>query len=318
MEPLRELVLRRAEELKVELKEAEIDRVLRDLLRWTERPRRGEKVLKTQDGSHTLWSDLYGEPYHSLTAGAVREALEKFVIPSRVVERARKRAVRILDVGFGLGYNVAVALFEIRKANPKAEVEVVSLEKEVPDSIPLLPEPYSRIHRLVLDLLPEGEREGFRIKLLLGDARARVRDIAALGAEAVFHDPFSPFKNPDMWSLEFLEKVKLAMSPEGYWVSYTSALPVRRALRDLGFKVGQSRPVGRRRGGTVATLKGDLKPLDPEEEKRLLTSPFSLPFRDPDLKRDPLEILIDYRLSVLQREREPFSERAGGRPTRAS
>ena len=318
MEHLRELVLRKADELRIELSEQEISRVLKDLIRWTERTRKGDRILKTRDGSYTLWSEIYGEPYHSLTAGAVREALEKFVIPSKVVERAKKGVVRILDVGFGLGYNVAVALHEIRRTNPRAEVEVVSLEREIPKSIPLLPEPYSRIHRLVLDLLPEGEREGFRIRLLSGDARERVGETLGLGADAVFHDPFSPFRNPEMWSFEFLEKVKLAMSPEGYWVSYTSALPVRKALRELGFKVGQSRPVGRKRGGTVATLREDPDPLDPRDEEKLSSSPFSLPFRDPDLRRDPLEILVDYRLSVLLRERELSSKRAVGRQIRAS
>ena len=137
-------------------------------------------------------------------------------------------------------------------------------------------------------------------------------ELKGFGADAIFHDPFSPLKNPEMWSLDFLDRVKLSMSPEGYWTSYTSSLPVRKALRELGFRVGSSRPVGRRRGGTVATLNGDVKLLDPEEERKLSSSPFSDPFRDPDLKREPLEILVDYRISVLLRERGSFSEGAGG------
>jgi len=310
MESLRELIERRAELLGAQLSELEKDKVLRDLIRWTSREAKKDRLLLTEDGSYTLWSKKFGEPYHSVTAGAVREALEKFVLPSKVVEKAKlKKRVKILDVGFGLGYNVTVAVCLIKDVEPSAEIEIISLEKELPEEVPTLPEPYRRFHKTILDLLPEGEREGVSLKLLAGDARGKIKSLAGFGADAVFHDPFSPYRNPEMWSLEFLERVRLAMDVEGFWTSYTSSLPVRRALRDLGFKVGSSRPVGRRRGGTVATIAGFVKPLNPEEEEKLLTSPFSVPFRDPDLKRDPLEILADYRISVLLREREPFSGR---------
>ena len=316
MELLRKLIDARARSLGIGLDDVERERVLRDITRWTARKREGDRLVKTEDGSYTLWSGEFGEPYHSITAGAVREALEKFVLPSRIVEKAALRGrVRILDVGFGLGYNVAVALYKIREAAPKAQVEVISLEKDLSRDIPILPEPYGRFHELIIELLPEGEREGVSVRVLLGDARKRVRSLIGFDADAVFHDPFSPYKNPEMWSLEFLEMIERSMDPEGYWVSYTSSLPVRRALMDLGFRVGSSKPVGRKRGGTVATLTGQLNTLGPSEKKRLVTSPFSVPFRDPGLERDPLEILVDYRLSVLLRERELSSGRKEGART---
>ena len=312
MRSLRELIEGRAEKLGVELGEKDIESVLKDLLRWKVGKSEKDKLIKTKDGSYTLWSGVYGEPYHSITAGAVREALEKFVVPSRVVDTAGKRKrIRILDVGFGLGYNVAVALSRIKEDNPGAEVEVISLEKDVREDIPLLPKPYRSWHKLVLDLLPCGDKEGVSLKLLLGDARGNIKELAGFGADAVFHDPFSPYRNPEMWSVDFLDKVKQAMSRNGYWVSYTSALPVRKALLELGFKVGSSRPVGRKRGGTVATLSGRVSPLSSEEGEKLLTSPFSIPFRDPNLRGNSLEILVDYRLSVLLRERELSSRRTG-------
>lgn len=303
VESLRDLVGKRAESLGIELRDSELRVVLGDLARWYPKRKGEDHLIRTQDGSLTLWSGEFGEPYHSVSAGAIREALEKFVLPSRITEKAVVRGkVRILDVGFGLGYNLAVALRGIREANPKAEIEIISLERRLPENVPLLPEPYRRFHETVLNLLPEGERDGIYLKVLLGDGRERLRGLYGFGADAVFHDPFSPYRNPEMWSLEFLRIVRDNIKPEGYWVSYTSSLPVRKALKELGFRVGASEPVGRRRGGTVATLEGELKPLDPKEDRKL--SPFSVPFRDEDLRREPLEILLDYRLSVLLRERE--------------
>ena len=313
MDELRRLISKVAKSLCVDLDETEVLRALKDIIRWRTSEKNKTGMVKTFDGSLTLWSAEFGEPYHSVSAGAVRESIEKFVVPSRIIEKSIKRKrVRILDVGFGLGYNLAVALYKIREANPATEVEIISMEKKIVEDIPVLREPYTGFHRLVTGLLPEGEKEGVRLKVLLGDARKNVATLTGFGADAVFHDPFSPFKNPELWTLDFLEKVKSAMSLHGYWVSYTSSLPVRKALRDLGFRVGSSKPVGRKRSGTVATLRGEVEPLGMEEEEKLRGSPFSVPFRDPELDRDPLEILVEYRLSVLLREREASSGRQAG------
>ncbi len=286
------------------LTEEEVGRVVADLKRWTERSVH-PGMVRTADGSYTLISSFYGEPYHSISAGAVSECLLKFLFPSRVLEKVLlKGEVRILDIGFGLGYNTAVALAEIRKVSPEAKVEVFALDLEVPDDIPPMPEPYRSIHEDLIRSLPIYESENVRVNLILGDARKTIVKLAGIGADAVFHDPFSPFKNPELWTLDFLKLIREAIAPDGIWVSYTSALPVRRALLDLGFKVGETRPVGRKRGGTVASLKGDVPPLPPEEEDRLRASPYSVPFRDPALDRDRLRILTEYRITVLLREKE--------------
>lgn len=302
MSELREFVRTLLEEKGLKLGEKDISRIVEDLKRWV--PKRGKDLLvKTKDGSYTLISSRYGEPYHSITAGAVTECLYKFVVPSRILEKARSyKKIKILDVGFGLGYNTAVALTEVRRVSEDVEVEVVALDINIPERIPPLPEPYRKIHEEILKDLPSYEGKNLKVRLLLGDARETVKLLSGFGADAVFHDPFSPLRNPELWTADFLRLVKEAMSEEGVWVSYTSALPVRKALLDLGFKVGASRPVGRRRGGTVASLKGDVPPLPSEEMEKLRSSPYSVPFRDPDLSWEPMRILAEYRISVFLRE----------------
>lgn len=298
----------RAKLLGISLSEEEEKKVLRDIKRWIE-PKLKVGLVWTEDGSPTLIHPC-GEPYHSITAGAITECRDKFLKPSKLLELARRKDyVRILDVGFGLGYNVAVAVYELRKINPLVEIEIVSLEKSIPEEVPPLPEPYRDAHRDVLNMLPGDEREGIRLRVLFGDAREKVREIRDFLADAVFHDPFSPYRNPELWTLEFLRELMSRTEKDGRWVSYSSALPVRKALLSLGFRVGSTEPVGRKRGGTVATLSGWVEPLSEIERIKLESSPFSVPFRDPDLRSDPLDILIDYRLNVLLREREFSSAR---------
>ncbi len=300
MKDLHTVLIEEAERRGVELGASDLRRLLHDLSRWLAREQE-RSVLRTADGSLTLFSTAYGEPYHSVSAGAIRECLLKFLHPSGLLERDRDR-LRILDVGFGLGYNTAVAVYHLREKNPRVEVEILALEKELSDAVPPMPEPYRRTHERILSLLPSGEHDGVRIRLLEGDARETLPR-TDFRADAVFHDPFSPYRNPELWSLEFLREVKLRMDPCGVWVSYTSSLPVRRALLDLGFRVGGSEPVGRKRSGTVASPAGKVSPLAPQELRKLRESPYSVPFRDPDLRRDPLRILVSYRISVLLREK---------------
>ena len=279
------------------LDEKSINSIIRDVKVWLKPSVEGEGIKATQDGSLTLISDKYGEPYHSLTSGAIRECLLKFIEPSQVVKKAQKGKVRIIDVGFGLGYNLAIALERIKRANPYAEVQILSFEKELPEIIPLLPEPYKGYQKLLLDGLPEFCKDGISFRLLLGDARKTIKQVSEFIADAVFHDGFSPYRNPELWTYEFLREIRLRVSLEGIWVSYTSSLAVRKALKMLGFGIATSQSVGRKKGGTVASLTlRDL--LSTAELKKLSTSPYAIPFRDETLKAQPLEILINYRVNV--------------------
>ncbi len=284
----------------LKLSQEDYSLLLREFLRFAHDPTQGGTFpVPTSDGSLTLINKFYGEPYHSQTAGAVREALYKFVYPSKILERAkRKEVVKILDVGFGLGYNIAIALKHIWEINPNVKVEVISLEKELKKDVPLLPEPYRETHKLVLSAIPEYEDERLKLKVLLGDARKEIQTLKDFKADAVFHDAFSPYKNPELWTYEFLKLIKENIDPYGYWVSYSSALCVRKALFLLGFQVGSSKEVGRKRKGTVASLRAPVPPLDEDEVRKLHLSFFSKPLRDKNLNKEPLEILLDYLVKV--------------------
>ena len=86
--------------------------------------------LRTNDGSETLHNKEYNEYYHS-KSGAVEESVEKYVKPCKISEIAKKGHIKILDVGFGLGYNVIAAIDAALQSNPNAEIEIISLEKDL-------------------------------------------------------------------------------------------------------------------------------------------------------------------------------------------
>ena len=295
---LKDLLEERIRQKVVALPQENIRQIILELKAWLKPSVEEKGIVQTQSGDYTLVHPLYGEPYHSLSAGAIRECIEKFLEPSGLLEKAENlKKVRILDIGFGLGYNIAVAIKKLRDINPSLEIEILSFEKELPQSVPPLPEEFAKFHRLLWDNLPEFERDGIRFRLYLGDARQSILEISEFSADAVFHDGFSPYRNPELWTLDFLSQIKRLISQEGTWVSYTSSLPVRKALKELGFGICTTKSVGRKRGGTKACFSCKDN-LSDEERKKLSTSPYALPFLDPTLKGEPLDILIDYRIRV--------------------
>lgn len=283
---------------RIELSQEGLSSVVIDLKAWLKPSVEGHGPVKTQGEDYTLIHPHYGEPYHSLSAGAVRECLEKFLLPSGLLEKARGyKKVSILDIGFGLGYNVAVAIKKLKEINPFIEIDIISFEKKVPLYIPPMPEEYKDVHKKILDNLPCFEKEGINLRLYLGDARERIKEVKDFKAHAVFHDAFSPYKNPELWSIDFLREIKRLMDLKGVWVSYTSSLPVRKALKNLGFSIANTKNVGRKRGGTRAYLEGEDE-LSQRDLERINSSPYAIPFLDPSLDRKPLDILIDYRIRV--------------------
>jgi tRNA U34 5-methylaminomethyl-2-thiouridine-forming methyltransferase MnmC len=266
---------------------------------WLKPSVQGEGISLTKDGSYTLIVKEYGEPYHSLTAGAIGECIEKFLKPSGLLERAEgSKIIKAVDVGFGLGYNVAVTLKHLRDVKEDIAIEVISFERELPKEVPPPPEGYLPYWKLLWENIPSFEKDGISFKLFLGDARERVREVEGFDADAIFHDGFSPYKNPELWTLDFLALLTKLLKRDGVWVSYTSSLAVRKALKLLGFNLQSTSPVGRKRGGTKAGFEIE-ESLTEEEARKLENSPFAVPFRDPTLNREPLYILIDYGLRVV-------------------
>ncbi|EKE04164.1 MAG: hypothetical protein ACD_20C00099G0009 [uncultured bacterium] len=84
--------------------------------------------VKTEDGTISLFNTEVNDVYHS-KIGAYTEALNKFVIPSGVLDFVKNsNDVNILDMCFGLGYNSKVAINEIWKVNPNCKINITALE----------------------------------------------------------------------------------------------------------------------------------------------------------------------------------------------
>lgn len=199
------------------------------------------KQIKTKDSSITFYSDEYKEYYHSLS-GALEEALKKYVEPCKI-----KDGMKILDICFGLGYNVGMAIHKFKN------LKIISLEKNILDLNIEVPqwfkESYEKI-KLCSKNLNYKDNE-YEIKIIKGDAVKTIKKINEK-FDAVFLDPFSQKKNPELWTVSFFKDIKKLMNKDAILATYSCAGIVRRNLKEVGFKVKDGPIVGRWAPGTLA------------------------------------------------------------------
>lgn len=249
----------------------------------------------TGDGSLTFYSPTFGEAFHS-HHGAKQEAEQKFVAPTRLQERALKGApLKILDICYGLGHNTAAALTTIWAANPQCAVEwmglelnpVVSRQALATGAMRIWPPQVQQICQVLAAKGYYGDRQ-FQGTLHFGDARQTIQTVIESGflADAIFLDPFSPPRCPQLWTVEFLQRVSQCLAPAGILVTYSAAGAVRTALHLAGLTLGSTAPVGRKSPGTLAQWQNVPTPLTAIEQSYLNTRA-GIPYRDPFLDDSP-------------------------------
>ena len=220
------------------------------------------KPVACKDGSWTFYNELVGEAYHT-PLGAALEAREKFAAAVGLEVLAKKGRVVILDVCYGLGYNTAAALERIHATNPSCEVVVYGLESDRSIVVDALRLPFPFAHKEVFSALASSFDEGqasfvftqgnVSLTVLVGDARVRVAEVAER-FDVVFFDPFSPSKQPEMWSDSFLRSVRDRCAPGAVLVTYSCARKVRESLASAGFLVEDGPVVGRRGPATLGRV----------------------------------------------------------------
>ncbi len=271
--------------------------------------------LITADGSLTFFSDTFGEAFHSIH-GAKQEAESKFVIPTRIRDKAKQQhCVNILDVCYGLGYNSAAAIACIQDLDANAaHIQIIGLENnpQVPQQaianglLDIWPQPVVQKLR-ELATLGQVQAPNLDMHLLIGDARQTAKNIPTVWADAIFLDPFSPPRCPQLWTVEFMALLASCLKPDGYIVTYSCAAAVRNAMLANDLEVSSTTPVGRRSPGTIAAFPPTAFAPLPQAEQEILQTRSSVPYRDPNLTDTASTILQRRQIEQSQSSLEPTS-----------
>ena len=262
----------------------------------------------TKDGSYSLRSVFFQENFHS-TWGALEETKLKFTVPSDL-QRFNRKSLNVLDICFGLGYNSASLLNELIKQKSYLNLYALEIDKKPLEyslkNKSFLKQWAPKVNKIFKSLYRKDYYEDnfFKCSLLWGDAREKINIIpSSLKFDLIYLDGFSPQKCPQVWTIEFLSKVKERLNSQGYLITYSSSAAVRKTLRNLGLEIFTIKPSFKNRTfwsqGTVAISKLDTNKLEPNfnfeklslmEEEHLLTKA-SIPYRDQDLNSSKDDII---------------------------
>lgn len=266
----------------------------------------------TQDGSFTFFSEEFGETFHS-QQGARAEAFLKFAQATDLAEKAKRDRIRLLDVCYGLGYNTAAALETIWRLNPSCQIEVYGLELDEtvpraasqPPLIDLWSDPVQAVlQTIAIDHQYKTDR--LQARLLIGDARQTIQHLSGLTglnfrADAIFFDPFSPRRCPQLWTVEFFQCVSQCLAQDGRLATYSRSAAVRSAMLSARLQIGTIPPTQIHlphewAQGTIAAFDvTGLHPLSVMELEHLQTRA-AIPYRDASLQ--------DTATTILQRHQQ--------------
>jgi tRNA U34 5-methylaminomethyl-2-thiouridine-forming methyltransferase MnmC len=277
------------------------------------------ELIETEDGSLTCRDGCTGELYHN-RAGAITEALMNYVQPASPVELLDKQgSLNLLDACFGLGYNSLVLLAALAgKPESKGLVRIVAVERDR-RILSLLPAVLKNDFFAHLPAMLSGQTtESFELKLsaslvvrieLLVDDLRKVVPALSEDFDLIFHDPFSPKRVPELWTVDlFRQYRRLVSSRMGKVFTYSSAAAVRGGFVEAGFSIGRTPAVGGKSGGTAAFLcEGTAVPAVQQLSEMELTkmaTRSAVPYRDPYLNGDRADILSRRELEQRARSAE--------------
>ncbi|HEY9190831.1 MAG TPA: MnmC family methyltransferase [Sulfurovum sp.] len=251
--------------------------------------REQKTLVRCADGTNTLFSVEFDEPYHSTKDGALHESLEKHVKPALALTQG-KQQLTILDICFGLGYNTFATLYYLKQQQLDTKVHILSPEfdeglvrsLETFDYPPEFDTIRPIIKALSEDLCYEDRQ--FKIEVLLGDARKSIPNIQEK-VDIVYQDAFSPAHNPLLWTKEYFAAIRKISKEDAVLTTYSTAAAVRLGLYENGFHIFIHR-AELVRDSTVASLKklDTLEYVDMELKKLRNTQARSL--KDADYLKD--------------------------------
>ncbi len=207
------------------------------------------KIFTTEDGSHSLYSETYGQSYHS-RFGAVTESRHVFLQGCALPERAKRREnVRVLEIGFGTGLNfwLTAQLFY----QTDAALEYWAVDKQWPPAALLERLNHhnlyacTEVRQRFLEwrnrcVKPQTQAYNFTfdsIHLLLFWREALEIKWPRDWFDAVFLDAFSPDVNPELWTVSHLKTLYTALKSGGILATYSARRTVREALQQAGFRI---------------------------------------------------------------------------------
>lgn len=208
-------------------------------------------IIKTADGSHSLFVEELNEHYHSIH-GAIQESnhvfidagLKPFVSGSIASFSEKKEPLTILEIGLGTGLNAMLTYIETQKSDINIHytaIEAYPVSADLIDQLnyvellnaQVLQPVYTTIHACEwgIPVALSDQFTLFKIKNTLQEA------VLENSYHLIYFDAFGPGVQPEMWTEEIFAKLYAVVESGGCLVTYCAKGEVKRTLKRVGFFV---------------------------------------------------------------------------------
>lgn len=197
------------------------------------------KLIITNDGSHSIFNPKIKECYHS-RHGAIVEAEHVFI--RNGFSSSNKSNLNILEVGFGTGLN---ALLTYQKAVQKS----IKVNYHGIEAYPVKKENYKNLNfaeligiekekLLILHSCNWQEKIKISTYFSLTKDHAKLEDYNSnIKFDIIYFDAFSPDKQPEIWDEFIFNKMYALLEKDGFLVTYCAKGAVKRTMKKVGFEV---------------------------------------------------------------------------------
>lgn len=209
------------------------------------------EIIKTQDGSTTIYLKEWEECYHS-KFGAIQEANHVFI--KNGLSLFENKPISILEIGFGTGLNAFITFLETKKRNLTinyvgVEAYPVTFEEafamnyvsqlDADDDTVI----FEKMHKSNWD-----EKTVLSPDFTFTKRQQFFADIIDLDSfDLIYFDAFGYRVQPELWSTAIFKKMHDALKPKGVLVTYAARGVVKRSMIEVGFTVEKlAGPPGKR------------------------------------------------------------------------
>jgi len=202
------------------------------------------EVVKTDDGSMTLYSAEYEDHYHSVK-GALAESVHIFIHNGLCRMLKDFDTLNILEVGFGTGLNALCTFVEAENHNIKInyfgiEPEPISIDEASQlEYCKLFGDKDLHDVFIKMHMAEHNQPHYLSDNFVLNTICAKIEevDLQPSAFHLVYFDPFKPDTHAEVWTTEVFNRIFHALKPGGIMLTYSSRGSVRRAMKDAGFNV---------------------------------------------------------------------------------
>lgn len=202
------------------------------------------ELVKTADGSNTIYNPQVGENYHSKN-GALQESKHVFLNAGLqyFLDKSAAKQISVLEVGFGTGLNFLLT------ADYCTEHQT-ALDYTGIEAYPLTDELLGRTgyEQYVSPALWQALSANYQSALLspikLNDhCQLQVANCQLLNFESaekyevIYFDAFAAAHQPEMWNEEAINHTIKFLKPGGVFVTYAITGNLKRMLKSLGLQI---------------------------------------------------------------------------------